>query len=138
MNLRRLIPRRISGLDGHHRAIFRMGLAYIMNGAVELTSLGKTTTDWAMISVQLSDNQWQLKKFFEAVSAAKPRPAHNVSVATDPRRARVEAMAHALAMVATGAVETLSCGYLSTDWYMLSQCYSEEVIEKIWERFKKP
>lgn len=136
MNLRRLLPRRIIGTDGHHRAIFRAGLSSLMSSAVELSSLGKMTTAWRMIAVNMAYDKWELRRFFEAVAESKPYSAHLQY--PRGRRQRAEAMAQALAYVATGAVEVLSAGYVSADWYILWRVYGEDIIDKVLERLKPP
>jgi len=127
----KLLPRRIRGA-GHRRGIFRCGIAYMMSGAIELTSLGRMSTNWRLTAVNMSSTRYDLRKFFEQISQQKPYPYR--ICATRAGRA-YDAAAGAIA-IATGAVEVLSGGHLTTDWTMLWMCEDEETVSKIWGKVR--
>lgn len=108
----------------------RTGVAYILSGVVEVTSLGKMTTDWRMTSVWMSENQRELRRFLERISHQKPRAARHGE--------RPYATIAGAVSIAQGAVEVASLGKLTTDWSMLWMCHGEDIIERVAETFKKP
>lgn len=107
--------------------MLRCGVAYVMAGVVEATSLGKTTTDWRMTAVHMADDRLQLRSFLERISHQRPRP--------DRSGERVYSAIGGAVAVAQGTVEIASMGRLTTNWSILWMCYGEEIIERVTERF---
>ncbi len=122
MKLRQLIPQRTSA--GHWPFFLRHGIASLMTSAVELTSLGKMTTDWRMTSVEMGERELQLKSFLDIIADQKP----HMSWRRRPRE-RAEFLCQAVVAGAEGALEVLSLGYLKADWHMAWLCYGEDIVD---------
>lgn len=121
----------ISRVDPRIQKFFqRTGVAYVMSGVVEVTSLGKMATDWRMTAVHMADNRRDLRRFLERISHQKPWKARH--------EGRAYATLAGAVAIAQGAIEVASLGKLTTNWTMLWMCYGEEIIERVTEAFKKP
>ena len=121
----------ISRVEPRNQKLFqRTGVAYVMVGAVEVTSLGKMTTEWRMTATYMGYTRRDLRRFLERISHQKPRRAHHGE--------RAYATLAGAVAIAQGAVEVASLGKLTTNWTMLWMCYGEEIIERITGAFRKP
>lgn len=122
MNLRKLLPELAKSKN--RPWLMRHGLASVLHATVELSSLGKMTTDWTLDSTFMSENKTELRRFLEHVSRTKPQ----MSWRRRPLE-RAEILGGAVVRLAEGTVELLSCGLVTTQWTMLWMCYGDEIVE---------
>ncbi len=101
--------------------MLRCGVAYVMSGIVEVSSLGKMFTDWRMTAVKMAEEKHELRKFLERVANQRPRRAHHGD--------RAYATVAGAIAIAQGSMEILSLGRLTADWTMQWMCFGEEIIE---------
>jgi hypothetical protein len=117
---RRLLPTRTT----KHGFFARHGLASIMNGWVELSSLGKLTCDWTMLATEMSEDKSELEEFLNAAAHHKPYPSNR----RDLEDRAYLALGGAVRL-AEGFLELGTAGHLTADWGIVWMCYGEDAIE---------